>query len=443
MVIFDAGGTLIGFHEWEPFQAFLAHAGLGATEDETRAFHRRFLEVIANRRDAAQGRGVDEAELEAWWRSVYAQTWPQRPDLADEMYGWMRAGRFDRVFADVLPALEGLQGLGMPLGIVSNFTAGLEHLLERLDLRRFFDVVVVSAVVGIAKPDRRIFDLAAEKVGYPRHRLLYVGDHLGDDIEGAWGAGWDAVLIDRRDRHWEALCPRVRSLGELVRYVRAPAAPAGAIILDMDGVVLDSMPAHLRSWQQALAPLGIDLAAEDLYPLEGVPTERTAQRLTEQLLGEACSAEQARRLAETKQAFFRREFNPVTVPGMAPLLYDLWGRGFRLGLVTGSSKRVVDESLAPLELARLFDVVVAGDEVSRGKPDPEPYQRAAQRLGLPATDCLVVENAPLGIQSAKAAGMHCVALTTTLPAERLPGADQVFGDGRALRAWLLAHWAAG
>ena len=150
------------------------------------------------------------------------------------------------------------------------------------------------------------------------------------------------------------------------------------------------------------------------------------------VLGHACSDEQAHDLAHTKRALFREIFNPTLVPGIAPLLYDLRGRGYRLGLVTGSAGSVVNESLSPTGLAVLFAAIVTGDEVSQGKPDPEPYRTAADRLGL--------ENAPLGIRSAKAAGMGCVALETTLPATRLlaAAADRVFPDAAALRAWLLS-----
>jgi beta-phosphoglucomutase len=128
------------------------------------------------------------------------------------------------------------------------------------------------------------------------------------------------------------------------------------------------------------------------------------------------------------------------VPGIAPLLHDLWGRGYQLGLVTGSAGSVVDESLSPTGLAELFAAIVTGDEVSQGKPNPEPYQIAANRLGVSPFDCLAVENAPLGIRSAKAAGMGCVAIETTLPAARLlaADADRVFPDAADLRTWLLS-----
>jgi beta-phosphoglucomutase len=227
-----------------------------------------------------------------------------------------------------------------------------------------------------------------------------------------------------------------------VKYVRPPARPARAIVLDMDGVVLDSPPVHLLTWQRVLAPLGIELTADDLYPLEGIPTELTARRLTERFRGRACTGNEAQRLADAKRALFRQVFEPALIPGIGQLLHDLDGRGYRLGLVTGSARSVVDESLLPTGIADLFSAIVTGDQVSRGKPDPEPYRIAAARLGLSPADCLAVENAPLGVRSAGAAGMGCVALQTTLPAEQLSaaGADQVFPDARALRAWILSHW---
>jgi HAD superfamily hydrolase (TIGR01509 family) len=377
MVVFDVGGTLLGFHEAAPFREFLEQAGLPASEEEVRRFHRRLISVIVDQRDAAQGQGAKGAELDAWWRGNFAKTWPDRPDLAEKMFGWLTAGRFDRLFPDAVPALIALRDVGMPMAVLSNWGTHLHDVLRRFGLAGCFEFITVSAEVGLAKPDRRIFDLVVAQANRPRQRLLYVGDHIGDDIEGARGAGLDAVLIDRRDQQAGALCPRIRSLLELVDYVRPPTRPAQGILLDMDGVVLASPPLHPRP--------------------------------------------------------------PTFVPGMVPLLHDLRGRGVRLGLVTGSACRVVDESLAPSGVAALFDVLVTGDDVSHGKPDPEPYLIATARLGLPPEACLAIENAPLGIRSARAAGMACVALETTLPAAQLAeaGAARVFPGAGALRTWLL------
>jgi beta-phosphoglucomutase len=441
-VVLDVGGTLMGFHDRAPFRQFLAQADLAHDDEAVERLHRRLMAIIVARRDGAQGLGASGDDLYDWWHGIFREAWPQRADLAQEMLDWMFAGRFDRLFDDALPALEALRSLGLGLGVLSNFGPHLREVLDNLGLLPFFDFVVVSAEVGLAKPDPRIFDRVVEEAGVPRKRILYVGDHVGDDVEGARGAGLDAVLIDRGDRHRQALCPRIDSLERLARYVRPPSRPAPALLFDMDGVVVDSMPMHLRTWQEALAPLGIELTADELYPLEGVPTVRTAQMLVQQIAGRSCPEEEALRLAARKQELFRRGFSPVLVPGMGPLLHDVQGRGYRLGLVTGSDRQVADQTLGPVGVAGLFEALVSGDEVVRGKPDGEPYRRAAERLGLPPGRCLAVENAPLGVEAAVAAGMRCVALQTTLPAERLAaaGAERVFADVPALRSWLLAQW---
>jgi beta-phosphoglucomutase len=441
-VLFDVGGTLIGFHAREPFQAFLRQVSLPDSEREAGLFHRRFVNIVHASREEAMGLGADGDALEAWWESVFARTWPDEPDVAQEMGHWFKAGCFQQVFHDALPTLEALGNRGLLLGIVSNFPPDLEQLLVRLGLRDFFRFVIASSLAGAAKPDPEIFDLAVTKTGVSRRRTLYVGDHFGDDIEGAWNAGLDPVLIDRGNQHAEAACPRIGSLVDLLPYVQVPGGDTKAIIFDMDGVVLDSPPTHLVTWQRTLAPLGVELTAGDFFPLEGMPTEVTARRLIEVHLGVACSDEEASRLAGQKRALFRQIFEPRYVPGIVPLLYDLHGRGYRLGLVTGSAQSLVDDYVASSSLRHLFHAIVTGDDVEQGKPAPEPSLAIAQRLGTAPKRCVVVENAPLGIRSARAAGMRCVALETTLPAAQLPGANHVFSDVPALRSWLLSRWRA-
>jgi beta-phosphoglucomutase len=443
LVLLDVGGTMLGFHERAPFQEFLGAMGLSATDEDARELHRRFVAVMVSTRDSAGGLGAQEAPLFDWWHGVFQKTWPGRPDLAEEMYRWFRQSRFDRVFADTVPALEALRTLGLRLAVLSNFGLNLEALLQRWKLREYFEFVVVSAAIGLAKPDPRIFDRAVERAGLPRDRMLYVGDHFGDDVMGARAAGMAAVLVDRPNRHADLPCARIASLIELPQFIRLPAANRQAILFDMDGVILDSMPAHLRSWQQTLAPLGISLTAAELYPTEGMPTEATAKLLTERFLGRACSDEEARRLTAAKRALFLRDFSPTFIPGIVPLLYDLRGRGHRLALVTGGARGTVEPVLRPSGVLDLFEQSVTGTDVSRGKPDPEPYRAALSRLGLQPGQCLAVENSPLGIRAAKSAGLECVALETSLPADRLSGADRVFPDVAALRSWLLGPGAAG
>ena len=99
-------------------------------------------------------------------------------------------------------------------------------------------------------------------------------------------------------------------------------------------------------------------------------------------------------------------------------------RGCRLGLVTGTSRHEM-EKILPRSLRALFEVSVTGDEVTQGKPYPEPFLKALAMLKLPAKCAVVIENAPFGIESAKRAGLFCIALETSLPKSYLRQADCV------------------
>jgi len=107
----------------------------------------------------------------------------------------------------------------VPMGIISNFRAGLERYLKELRIRGYFRFVVCSAVVGLAKPDPAIFRLGAMEAGCPAERILYVGDDPWDDVEGATKAGLGAVLLDRDNWYPEFPSLRIRTLHELHSFV--------------------------------------------------------------------------------------------------------------------------------------------------------------------------------------------------------------------------------
>lgn len=196
-----------------------------------------------------------------------------------------------------------------------------------------------------------------------------------------------------------------------------------AIIFDMDGVIIDSMPYHFIAWYEALRPWGIRVSCFEVYAQEGERWETTLRGLlnranikpTKKVLSAIFSL---------RQKIFKRYFKRFIFQGAYELLVDLKKQGFVLGLVTGSPLNEVKRIL-PAKLRKLFTALVAGNQVKNGKPHPEPYLRAARLLGLEPGVCLVIENAPFGIISAKQAGMPCIAVSTSLPREYLAAADIV------------------
>jgi beta-phosphoglucomutase len=197
-----------------------------------------------------------------------------------------------------------------------------------------------------------------------------------------------------------------------------------AVIFDMDGVITDTMRYHYQAWHQVFKSAGLTVTRLDVYRREG-------QKGIVSILG-MCKDEkipmtrsQAQNLLDRKERLFKKIFKKRFILGSRSFVRDLSKKGFRLALVTGTSFHEV-EKILPHHIRSLFDVVITGCDVRHGKPHPEPFRKALRFLKLTAHDAIVIENAPLGIQSAKRAGLKCFALQTSLPRDYLSAADDVF-----------------
>lgn len=211
------------------------------------------------------------------------------------------------------------------------------------------------------------------------------------------------------------------------------------VIFDLDGVILDSMPFHVRAWKEAFARYGYKVQDKDLYLNEGAIEADGAGNLIYE--GEKpLSAESFNSILRLQQDIFCSKYaaKVKTFDAVPQLFNTLKEKGLALGLVTSSHRDVLCKSL-DAELARYFRVMITGDQVTHRKPHPEPYLRAVDDLLVPSDRCVVVENAPAGIRAAKAAGLMCVALTTTLEAEHLKEADRTFSSWKSLEGFLLTR----
>ena len=206
------------------------------------------------------------------------------------------------------------------------------------------------------------------------------------------------------------------------------------ILFDFDGVLADTCEDNYRGWRYAFGEQGIDLDRERYLVLEGHTVEEIASIL---LSAYGKPTALAGRVWEDKEKFFRANVVPKLFPQTLPLLKELGTRGIKRGVVSGGKAERLKNPIFSVLFA-LLDTIVTGDDVTKGKPWPEPYLKGAERLGLEPRQCLVVENAPPGIAAARAAGMDCVALTTSLRAELLSGANLVLGGLQDLQVALLA-----
>ncbi len=204
------------------------------------------------------------------------------------------------------------------------------------------------------------------------------------------------------------------------------------LIFDMDGVITDTMPCHFRAWRSVFASMGIKASHEDIYKREGQRGIDSVRELfTEKKM--PFNEAGAKKLLQAKERLFQETFKRKFIPGSRMFIKRSHSQGYKLALVTGTSRHEA-QKLLPKELWDRFVVTVCGSDVQNGKPHPEPYLKALSKLNIKSKDAVVFENAPFGIRSAKAAGLSCIALETSLPASYLIGADAVFSSFKELES---------
>ena len=198
------------------------------------------------------------------------------------------------------------------------------------------------------------------------------------------------------------------------------------ILFDMDGVLVDSMPAHVDSWIKVFRDYGVEVDSKEIYLREGEKALTTAILLGKKYDLNLSDAE-CEELISVKRKYYAENASTELIPKAKKLLHSLKDEGFKLGLVTGSIMSNLERIMSAGEKA-LFDAIMTSDIVTNAKPSPEPYARACDGLGIKRSECLIIENAPLGIQSGRAAGITIAALTSTLSADELNGADFIIDD---------------
>ncbi len=211
---------------------------------------------------------------------------------------------------------------------------------------------------------------------------------------------------------------------------------ATAVLWDLDGVLVDSTRFHYEAYRRLLTESGREIGFDEFRNLFGLRNEAILRRL----LGELPPAE-VERLAQRKEELFRELIagKVEALPGAAELVRRLGAAGVPMAIVSSTPRANIDLILGSLGLAGAFDVVVGAEDARRGKPHPEGFLAASKRLGVPPADCVVLEDAPEGIEGGKAAGMGCVGVATTRPPEKLREADLVVErlDDPRVEAYLL------
>lgn len=213
-----------------------------------------------------------------------------------------------------------------------------------------------------------------------------------------------------------------------------------AVLFDMDGVLYNSMPSHAKAWHRAMAQFGYDLPEEEVYMHEGRTGSSTVNLVSMRQRGVEETEERIQEIYRVKSTFFN-EYPPAEpMTGALELLRQLKAQGLMILIVTGSGQRSLLDRLNH-HFPDIFcrELMVTAFDVKYGKPNPEPYLMGMQKGNLTPEECIVVENAPLGVRAAKAAGLFTIAVNTgPLPNSALldEGADILYPSMQALSdAW--------
>jgi len=203
------------------------------------------------------------------------------------------------------------------------------------------------------------------------------------------------------------------------------------ILFDFDGTLARTMDGHFLAWQKACADFGIPLNAEEYFPLEGMKLVSIAERY---LQNAGLDVAGSKDMVEKKEKYYVEIANTQKIefyPGVFETIEALATKKIPMGIVTSSLGPRLRQTISGDFLSK-FNSLITGDMVERGKPFPDSYLKGAEVLGLSPEICVAVENAPLGVQSAKAAGMYCVGIASTVNTEVLSEADAVVNNFQEL-----------
>lgn len=212
-----------------------------------------------------------------------------------------------------------------------------------------------------------------------------------------------------------------------------------AAIFDMDGTLIDNNSYHFKSWQNLFQKYGVPTVSTETYneKMSGVP----GMTIMREFFGDGYGDEQLQDMFAEKTRNYKEEYAPfvTAINGLERLLQELKNAGFKLAIASSATASNIDFILDRLPVRQYFDAVVDGPRISKPKPNPQIFLKAADDLGVKPEHCVVFEDSLSGVAAANAAGMKVVALTTTHAAHELRPVDLTITDYTGLTAQKLLH----
>jgi len=312
----------------------------------------------------------------------------------------------------------------------------IEEIRTKTDL---FDHVRISGLMSMATHTeneteiRRCFTELSHLRSAMSHEDVILSMGMSDDYRIAIDCGSTMVRIGSS------------IFGERPATVSAPKPPLPkAVFFDQDGVLYNSMPYHAASWAWAMTKHGLPYTEMECYRNEGRTSIGVIREHHRQMFGTDATPELIEAIYKDKTEHFTEMTGgfPGIIPSVDQVLQYLHAHGVECWVVTGSGQRNLINALNET-FDHVFKGIISSFDVKHGKPDPEPYLKAWERSGWKKEECFVVENAPLGVRAAKAAGLFCIAVNTgILPDSDLADekADRIFPDMQTLLEWFQTNF---
>ena len=204
---------------------------------------------------------------------------------------------------------------------------------------------------------------------------------------------------------------------------KGEASSKKAVIWDMDGVIVDTAQYHHKGWQIVFLKRGANYTKEDFRRNTG----KRSDSIIRSILGEKIAQGEIIAITREKDENFRQLMgqNIRPFPGVLKLITSLKEHGFKIAIASSAPMENIQLITRSLKIHNRFDAIISGWEVTKGKPDPQTFLLAAEKLGVKAEDCIVIEDAIAGVTASKRADMRCIAVTNTTSREELREADLI------------------
>lgn len=315
------------------------------------------------------------------------------------------------------------------LGEVGKFHEFVDYLKQYPDKQKENDRLIfdyfnsrVGAVTGCAErisgvkpyPTREMIIDFLGRYGDIEH-ISSIRQFIADKVESVIVAAENSIALIK------SRFPKPR----LVRY----------IILDMDGVIVNSIDDHISAWEKSVISFGFNFGETEAYKIRATEGKKSIEIVRELIQSHEISDGLANDIIKNKQELMNA-IEVKLIDGVKEFIYLAKGKDIKIAVVTGSSNSWASYVLRTTRIDSLVDVTVTADDVKSGKPSPEPYKQALSKLGANSIHAIAVENSPYGIDSAQNANIYCIALTSTLEKKDLFFANEVIDDLLQMKKFL-------